>query len=300
MAEPGGQHREPGLDIDARAVPLQQAPDGERVPEIMQPGRAAFWPRRDPDGLDQVGEDVVSGVDQQPAAGGDKECRSAERADAPVAQIGVVAEHAGGRCVQENLAGFAVLGVDDRQDPGLEVDVAAIQAHRLPGAQPGDCQQPDQRPVGGLAQRLAEDGAGCLHQRQDLGVGVQVRRGRVGEAAQRAGERHLDVRVGRSQMGREAAHHRQSAPPVDGLGAGGQDRPGHRSLRGDRGDASLLQVVKELRQQALVLGQLVAKSPPQRKVPGGVLAEHRCPGRGHDEPGHGRTSSPRARRSSLA
>ena len=205
-----------------------------------------------------------------------------------------------GGLVQRHLTGLAELGTPDREHALGEVHVRAVQRHRLPGAQPGDGHQPDQGLEARRPQRVSQRASGG-DQRGDLGRGEQIRRRPRRPAGQQALRGDLGVGLDGLQVRREAADHPQPRRPPGRARRAGLGGPPEGGLGGDPGDAPALAVADEVGEQAALLAQRVAHAAAHRQV---VLRRsgeraHRtvtaCPA-----PGHGRTSRPRAARSSLA
>ena len=165
-----------------------------------------------------------------------------------------------------------------------------------PGEHAGDRQQPDQGLVGRGPQRR-RDVAGGGQQRLDLLRRADVGRGASTVAWQQVSRRDLGGRVERGKPGREAADDRQPFGPPVPFVAGGQRRPRDRMFHGHRRRAGLVEIVDELREQPAGTLELVAHRPAGREV-----VAHGCSHRVHAAPlpGHGRASSRRESRSTLA
>ena len=209
-------------------------------------------------------------------------------------------EHCRGGRVQRQLTGLAELGTSDGEHALGEVHVRAVQRQRLPGAQPGDGHQPDQGLEARRPQRVSQRASGG-DQRGDLGRGEQIRRRPRRPAGQQALRGDLGVGLDGLQVRREAADHPQPRRPPGRARRAGLGGPPEGGLGGDPGDAPALAVADEVGEQAAFLAQRVADTTAHRQI---VLRRSRerahrtvtaCPA-----PGHGRTSRPRAARSSLA
>jgi len=191
--------------------------------------------------------------------------------------------------VQRHLARLAELAVDHGQQLGVEVDLAFVQPDGLTDSQAADGEQADQCLVGGGLQRRREH-SGRVHQRLDLGRGVQVRRPLSVADRQQIGGRDLAGRIEGLEMPGEATHHRQPTLPPDRIRSGRLCRPRHRRLGGDGVGPDVVQIADELQQQLALSVELVAQGPAHRQVLLGGLAKwartHRAP-----PAGHGRASS---------
>ncbi len=89
----------------------------------------------------------------------------------PIASAQVAAQRPHRARVQRQLARLAELAVAHEKEVLLEVDVAAVEADRLPDPQTADREQADQRPVGRDPQRETQR-AGGREQRRDLLLGI--------------------------------------------------------------------------------------------------------------------------------
>src|SRR5438445_808658 len=88
VAEIGGKHWKPPLDIRPHAIPAEERPDREPVPEVMH-ARPGVIPRAAQASLTgQPPEDPVDVlVQQSTAALGDEEVRAAARAEMSIAPL---------------------------------------------------------------------------------------------------------------------------------------------------------------------------------------------------------------------
>ena len=131
---------------------------------------------------------------------------------------------------------------------------------RLADPHPGDRQQADQRPDRRGAMRRWDQRLGGVHQREDLVVGVEVRRRATRPRRQQIGWRHLVRGVERVQVRGEAADDRQPvALPVRGCRCAGEVAQASACSVVIRSLLALVQLVDELRQQLLVALELVAE-----------------------------------------
>ena len=106
MTEPSRQHRQPGLDITAVAVEVQQCGDGEAVAQIVH-SWAASTGRRDPGIIEEAreGASEVVHVDSG-AASADEEAPPIEIGEPQVAAAAVVPQGGDRGVVQEQSPNF--------------------------------------------------------------------------------------------------------------------------------------------------------------------------------------------------
>jgi hypothetical protein len=296
VAHPGGQHRQPGLHVGPLGVPGDQGGDGEAVAQVVEPRSAPTGRGRDPGGLEQAGERGGGvGVVEPGAATGEEEAGSRGARAQLVAAGRVGRERRRGGLVQRHLTGLAQLGTPDREHPLLEIHVRAVQRHRLTGAQPGDRHQPDQGLEARRPKRVRQR-AGGDHQRGDLRRGEQIRRETRRPTGQQTLRWDLGVGLNGLEVRGEAADHRQPRRPPGRARRAGLGGPPEGGLGGDPGEAPPLAVADEIGEHASLLTQRVAHTAAHPQVVLGRSGE-----RAHRRaPGHGRTSRPRAARSSLA
>ena len=156
VAEPGGQQREPGLDVPAVAVPVQQRRDGEGMPQVVQPRArrpgGALMPAARPAGERLVDVGPSSGLPRLltrnvPARGsGNAWSRAAHRRAAR-------RPRSGGGTPARTCRTWS-RAIDER--PVVQVDVVAAEAAGLALAHAGHGQQADQRPPGRRPERRRE------------------------------------------------------------------------------------------------------------------------------------------------
>jgi hypothetical protein len=175
------------------------------------------------------------------------------------------------------------LGVADRDEAVLEIDVVSLQADRLAEAHARRCEQAEERRVGG-GPKPGTQRAGLIHEPADAGPGPDIRSGAEPFCREDARGRHLGRRVDRAQVGGEAPGDGEPPGQVLGAGAPGQPRPGDGEFCGDRRRAGGLEEANELREQLARSLRLVSKRPAHREVAGEVSPE-----RAHARtlPGHG-------------
>ena len=160
VSEPGRQHRQPGLDITAVAVEVQQGGDGEAVPQIVQswaasPGaarsrpssrrpakvRVRLWTSRRVPRVEtkKLGALRVRGTTGRGGGGSSRSAATVEWC----------------RNSRRDLPNFESR-INQRR--GVEIDVVVVESARLGLAHPGDREQPDQRLPGRRPQRRASTG----------------------------------------------------------------------------------------------------------------------------------------------
>ena len=130
----------------------------------------------------------------------------------PVPEAGVLGERVDRARMQRHLAPLLVLAMD-AQHAILEIDVLALEAERLAEPQPGDSQQPDQRAVRRSPRRWLQRG-GCVHQREDLGRRVDIRREALRAGGQQIPGRDLGPLVDRREMPGEPADRLRAGEPT--------------------------------------------------------------------------------------
>ena len=242
----------------------------------MQPRGANPGRGHDPGAADQAGENVVQGVDQQPAAGGHEERRRPVGAHGRSRSCGVVVQRGDGGGMQQHLPGLAELGVEDRQHPGV----------RSTSSRSRRTASPIRMPVTAAARstpgRSPPAAAGGTSAGGRPGQRVDVASGSTGAAGSGSGSTAASrLAAPRSPGPGPAGGERTSAPPISrrrhqfGLARDGLPGPGHRRVGGDRCRADALQMADELHQQLLGLDQLEAQRPSQAQVLRGPLPQAR-------------------------
>jgi hypothetical protein len=178
----------------------------------------------------------------------------------------------------------------------VEDDVLPGEADRLPDAEPGDGQEPDQGLVGAGEERDPER-SGSGHDRLDLGVAAEVGSCTRRPARQAAGRRDLALFVEAGGEGGEEPHDAEALREPARARAGRERGEGERVLGRDHCRALVLEEVEELPEQALVGDELVTGRAAEREVAGENLSQA---GRHHSLPGQGRARAARRARSTLA
>ena len=214
-------------------LPSDQGVDGKAVPEVMCPRVDGLGAHAERGG--DLPEGLAHAAAIEPGAhGGDEERpRAGPRAEA-VALGGVARQGFCDRGVQRDQPGAVELRVADRNDPGLQVDVVAVEADRLADPHAAGSEQPKQRLVGRRPNSRAQR-SGALQQTTDVALRPQERRRPVPAGGEHARRRDLRRRVERPQVaGKPASDGRQALRPVVGLGMCWQPCPGDRELTGHR------------------------------------------------------------------
>ena len=129
VPEVGRQQRQPGLHVDAGAVPAEQGRAGEGVPVIVQPGTAPRRARAQSRGIGELREGVLDGdVDQPLVHRGHEEARRHRSRASSVTDRRVGLERLARARVQWKLPALVELGVPDDQYAVIEVDVVVVEA----------------------------------------------------------------------------------------------------------------------------------------------------------------------------
>jgi hypothetical protein len=197
--------------------------------------------------------------------------------------------------MQRQLAGFSGLSEPDGQNTTARIEVAAVKADRFSNPHPGHCQQADQCPVGRFPMWRAQC-CGRGHQRDDVLLGIEIRRRSVRPPWQQVTGRHLGCRVEPAQVGRKGANHGKPGGHPVSIGACRQRRPGEGHLRGQVVFALCLEVGEELVKELLRPSKRVSEGATHGQVVGQGLTK-----RAHAaSPGQGRAIVRRASRSTLA
>ena len=296
MAEVGGQDRQHGDRIGALPIPVSERGDREAVPEAVDAGPCILWLLVESGGGDDPVERFVhTDVVQPGPSGRDEEGRRFRERPRPFPELGVVDQRCQDRGVERDPPVLAELRLGDGDDPGLEVDLAAVEANGLADAEPCHREQTEQGLVGRGPQGWLK-GAGRGHECGDVVVGEQAGRRTATLADDGIGGWHLGRGVAATKMACEPAHHAQPLRPPSRAHARGSDRPGHRHRRGDGVSARPFEVVDEVGEQPIVAAELVAQRSANSEVVHRRLAEraHRVTA------GHGRAIRARASMSSLA
>ena len=214
MPEEGGQQRHPPVDVLAGVKPVEQRAHGQGMAEIVRAGSGASAAAVQADLADQLRERPVEFLARHPpTARADEERRRCGLGETSVAQPRIVAQRADRAGVQRHLALLLLLARADVHHAVAKIDVLAVERERLPGAHPGDRQQPDQRLMTRGAQRRAESPGG-RDQRRDLVLGVDVWRDPRAMAGQQVLGGDLAGGVDRREVAREPAHDRQPLTPA--------------------------------------------------------------------------------------
>jgi len=198
--------------------------------------------------------------------------------------------------VHRDLPALRELGIPHGQHALAPVDVVPVQADHLADPRPRHAQKPDQRLVGGGADRRGQRASGG-HQRGDVSLGVQVGDGPAFRPGEQLSRRHLGSRVESLQVAGEAPHRAQPVAQIGRVSViPGQRGPRQRQLGGDGRRAGRLQVGDEVLQKPRVALQPGPQRTAHRDVVPGGLAQldHRAP------PGQGRARRRSATRSTLA
>ena len=144
MPQVRGQQGQAGLHVTTVAIPAEQGPDRERMPEVVDTGPALGRPGHQPNLSDQFMKGRVDRVVDQPvAATGDEEARRAGAWAEPVPPVAVEAERLDGGGVAQYFPPPAELRAADHDQPLGPVDVVAVEAHRFTDPHTGHRQQPE-------------------------------------------------------------------------------------------------------------------------------------------------------------
>ena len=145
MAEVGGQQRQPGGDVAAVAVPVQQRGDREAVPQIMRPGPAAAGPAGQSGAAGQRAKRLAALIAQPGARAGHQQRVAGRAREQLVAEPQVVLQRGHGGRVQREQPVLAELGV--RARAAARAGRRSRSSSRRDGfadAHAGDRQQADQ------------------------------------------------------------------------------------------------------------------------------------------------------------
>lgn len=205
VPEVGGEQRQPGLNLDTRAIPAEQRAHREGMAHVVDPWTACCRARRQPSPVAELAEGRVHVAIEQPGPGRGDQHRVGDRLRAEtITQPQIGAQRIDRRGVHWQLARLAELRAAHRHDRVVQVEVLAVHADRLPDTHARDRQEPNQRPVGRLAQREAQR-SGRGHQRDDVLLRVQVRDRPVHPVGQQVSWRDLVRVVERVQGSGEAS-----------------------------------------------------------------------------------------------
>jgi hypothetical protein len=148
-------------------------------------------------------------MQQSAAALGDEEVRPAARSEVSIAPFGVAAESRAGRRMQGHEARLAKLGLSNRQNAVIQVDVVSLKTDCFGQTQPRHRNQPKQVMIGPSTESVSwRQGQGRRQLRVDLGIAVDIRL-RALQGRQHPSRRHLCLRIDVRDVASKAAHVRQ-------------------------------------------------------------------------------------------
>src|SRR5262249_50466814 len=181
------------------------------MPEVVnaRPGAIASAPQTDL--ARQAPENTVHiRLQQSTASLRDKEIRAAARSEMTVAPFRVAAEHFTGRRMQGQKARLSELSLSNRQHTLLEINITALQAHRLGEAHTRYHNKPEQMVIGPTAQSVSwGQGERRRQQRVDLAIIIDIGLRPIPFWKDPVG-RYLRLRIDARDMSRETTNVGQS------------------------------------------------------------------------------------------
>jgi len=286
VAQVRGEPRQPGLDVEPGAVPIQQCVHGEAMAQVVEARPAG--PGAEAGGADQAQEGEVDVLVVKTGAGsGDEEARAARGAEGAISEPTVRGQRGARGGMERHQAGLAEFGVADPQDTGDGITVRLIQCEGFADPEPGGGQQAEEGAVGRALER-GERGERGVQQRPHVRIRVKVRGAARACVGQQRGGRDFGPRVHGAHVRGEAAHEAQSGGGPPRRAPRGLRGPREGQLRGDERGPGLVDEGDEPGQQPAGPLELVAERAAHLQV----LAEQGREARHSAPAGQGRASNP--------